>query len=278
MRSAIASVCRPFTRTWQKLRPGLRVLMYHRVADLPEFDQLTVSPRRFEQQMRQLATSSRVVSLADGLRALREGGPREPLVAVTFDDGYLDNLVEAAPVLLRHAIPATVFVTTRFCDQSASHPRFARSGATSRLHLNWEEVAELAAAGIEIGSHTLSHPYLPTLPLDQARREIAHSRADIERNLGRVVRYFCYPSGDLGPRELRLVAEAGYEAAVSVAPGLNRGDFDPMQLRRTEITDRDDARAFALKLDGAFDPLHAVLHARRRRRFARAHQAPMPNP
>lgn len=258
------------TRAAEHARPGLRVLMYHRVARIDGYDQLTVSPERFDAQMRALATSRRVVGLVDGLRALRAGKAEQPMVAVTFDDGYRDNLVHAAPILQRHGVPATVFVTTSFCDQVASHPRYAAPVA-ERLHLDWDEVAELASLpGFEIGSHTDSHPYLPRLGITKARDEIAGSRERIARRLGLGVRVFCYPSGDVSGREAQLARDAGYEFAVTVAPGLNRSGFDPMLIRRTEVTQRDDEEAFALKLDGAFDPLHRLLHARRRQRFGRA--------
>lgn len=270
MRILLANVARPLTNLLETRWPGLRILMYHRVTASRQFDQLVVSPERFEEQMSALARSRRVVALHDGLQALRSGTLQQPLVAVTFDDGYLDNLESAAPILARHAIPATVFVTTRFCEQAAVHPRYAAAAGAHRVHLDWDELRTLAAIpGLEIGSHTVSHPYLQTLSRDAAWEEIAGSRELLERGLGRPVRLFCYPSGDLGERECRLVREAGYEAAVSVAPGCNRRGTDAFQLRRTEVTQRDDPQAFALKLSGAFDPMHKLLHLRRRRRFAR---------
>jgi peptidoglycan/xylan/chitin deacetylase (PgdA/CDA1 family) len=273
MRRILALGLWPYAKVTSAMRPGLRILMYHRVANLPAYDQLTVSPSRFERQMRQLAEGHQVVSLAEGLQALAAGPLRRPLVAVTFDDGYLDNLSEAAPILAYHGIPATVFVTTRFCDQAANHPRYGLSA--QRLHLNWEEVATLAAMpGITIGSHTLSHPYLPTLSDAEAQHEIEDSRREIQARLGLTTDYFCYPSGDLSPRELQLVRQTGYSAAVSVSPGVNHASADRFQLRRTEITDRDDNFDFNLKLTGAFDPLHRLLHARRTRRFAQGHVKP----
>ena len=273
MRSLLARACWPATRVAQGLRPGLRVLMYHRVTCLDAFDQLTVSPARFEAQMRLLASRRRVVGLLDGLRALREGPLLAPMVAVTFDDGYLDNLIEAVPILQRYRIPATIFVTTRFCDQVAVHPRYAAQPGP-RLHLDWAEVSHLAGMpGIEIGSHTHTHPYLPRVSDAQAVDEIAGSRDVIAARLGRPVRALCYPSGDLGAREARLARDAGYAAAVTVAPGVNHADCDPMLVCRTEVTERDDERAFMLKLDGAFDPLHRLLHLRRQRRFTRERDA-----
>lgn len=270
MRKLLATAFLPYATLRNVWRPGLRILMYHRVARLAAYDQLTVSPDRFAQQMQTLAQHD-VVSLEDGLQALQSGALRKQLIAVTFDDGYLDNLTEALPILQRYRIPATIFVTTRFCDQAISHPRYGDQ-ATQRLHLDWDEVSMLARTpGITIGSHTLSHPYLPTISDALAQQEIATSRTEIAARLQRPVAYFCYPSGDLSPRELQLVRHAGYAAAVSVAPGVNHRNADLFQLKRTEITDRDDDSQFRLKIAGAFDPIHQLLHARRTRRFAQSH-------
>lgn len=273
MRRLLATALLPYAKLRNTLSPGLRVLMYHRVAHLAAYDQLTVSPERFAQQMQELSAHN-VVSLEDGLRAIQAGPLRKPLFAVTFDDGYLDNLTEALPILQRYRIPATIFVTTQFCDQALSHPRYG-SEPTERLHLNWDEVSALARSpGITIGSHTRTHPYLPTVSDALAQQEITASRSEIAAHLQQPVEYFCYPSGDLSPRELQLVRQAGYAAAVSVAPGVNRRDADLFQLKRTEITDRDDVSQFRLKIAGAFDPIHRLLHARRTRRFAQKHLKP----
>jgi len=267
LRHGIACACLPFTQSANMLFPGLRILMYHRVAELECFDQLTVTPARFEQQMQRLAQGTQVLSLSESLNRLAVGSRNRPTVAVTFDDGYLDNLHHALPILERYQVPATIFITTDFCDQNHSHPRYAASA--DRLHLNWQEVRQLAAHPlITIGSHTMTHPYLPTLTAELATQEIVDSRQIIEHQLGAGIEFFCYPSGDFGPREVELVAHAGYRAAVSVAPGLNRRGTDRYTLRRTEITDKDDAFEMWLKLHGAFDPAHRLLHLRRQRRFA----------
>lgn len=81
------------------------------------------------------------------------------------------------------------------------------------------EAVRAAAAGslFEIGSHTRTHPYLPTRSLPAQRREIEGSRAELERMTGRPVRYFAYPGGEYDRTALRLVAEAGYEAAFATA-------------------------------------------------------------
>ena len=249
--------------------------MYHRVSPARNYDQLTVTPERFEEQMAYLAGRWRVISLAQAVTELANDNRIEPSVAITFDDGYRDNLTQALPVLRKYQIPATIFVTARFCDQSMRHPRYpAEQG---RLHLDWSEVRELARApGITIGSHTLTHPYLTRLTEPQARAEIFDSRHAIAGQTGVQVEFFCYPSGDVTAIEASLVEAAGYRAAVSVAPGANRHGTPRYLLRRTEITDRDGEYELALKLAGAYDPIHMWLHSRRERKFARARAASSP--
>jgi peptidoglycan/xylan/chitin deacetylase (PgdA/CDA1 family) len=285
LRRSIALLCLPWGCVRNLLSPGLRILMYHRVSASAGPDQLNVHPTRFEAQMAALARGrGRVLALDAALDALDAGQLRRGDVVVTFDDGYLDNLTEALPILQRHGIPATIFVTTGFCDQRLSHPRYpkvAGQGAeqkAERLHLTWPEVRQLAATpGMAIGSHTVSHPYLSRLSELDARHEITHSREQIAQQLGQPVSCFCYPSGDATAREQALVAGAGYRAAVTVAPGVNRAATPRQALRRTEVTDRDTPFDLWLKLHGAYDPVHTLLHWRRVRRFARA-AAQQPSP
>ncbi len=262
----------PLTSAYYARHPSIRILMYHRVASVPAYDQLVVSPGRFEEQMEHLAARFRVIGLPDAVEEIAAGGPARGGVAITFDDGYRDNAEHALPILRKYGLAATIFVAGRFCDQSLRHPRYLSEAG--RLHLDWDEVRELAGEpGITIGSHTMSHPFLSRLPEADARAEIADSRRAIASRTGRDVDFFCYPSGDFTARESAMVKAAGYRAAVSVAPGANRAGAALLSLRRTEITDRDAAAEFSLKLRGAFDPLHAVLHGRRERVFARARAA-----
>jgi len=269
LRRAVSLACLPWGWAASRVRPGLRILMYHRVAPGLEGDQLTVHPDRFEQQMAWLSANCRVRSLSDALADLTAGRTKRGDVVVTFDDGYLDNLTHALPVLLYHKVPATIFVTSAFCDQALSHPRYPASA--QRLHLTWDEVRHLARQpGIAIGSHTVSHPYLSRVPAAEAEAEVSNSRTLIAQQIGADVPHFCYPSGDVTPREAELVARAGYTAAVTVAPGANHRNTPPHLLHRTEMTDADTPFDLALKLSGAYDPVHALLHWRRQRKFAQA--------
>jgi len=126
MRKAIASACRPMTKLWNSVSPGSRVLMYHRVTDLGQYDQLTVRPEVFEQQLRELKENHNVLTLSDSLQHNKSS------VAITFDDGYLDNFQEAAPLLKKYELPALIYLTSDFVEQNLSHPRYK---SAERMHM-----------------------------------------------------------------------------------------------------------------------------------------------
>ena len=98
--------------------------------------------------------------------------------------------------------------------------------------INWRQAREMADAGVEIGSHTLTHPILTGLGDARLREEVAQSRDRIQNALGRKVETFCYPNGDYDPRTQREVARAGYRLAVTTDVGLNDGRNDLLALRR----------------------------------------------
>jgi peptidoglycan/xylan/chitin deacetylase (PgdA/CDA1 family) len=270
LRKLIALLCWPFAALHNLVSPGVRILMFHRVDTLPAYDQLTVSPERFRQQMQWLAAHYRVVPLTQALDEITAGRVSRRTVVITFDDGYYDNCKYALPVLREMGLPATVFVTTQFASGEAQHARYPEAG---RLHMDWNEVRQwLDAPGNEVGAHSRTHPYLSRLTDEHCAQEIAGCMQDFTEKGIPHNGIFCYPSGDVGMREADLARRSGYVAAVTVAPGANRSGIDRYWLRRTEITDQDDGTSFFLKLSGAFDALHGILHWRRRRQFVRTAQ------
>lgn len=276
IRTLLALLCLPWALLSQRLRPGIRILMYHRVHPALGNEQLNVTPARFDAQMRFVARHTKVLPLSEAAQALRAGRIAANAVVLTFDDGYLDNLHHAVPVLQRHGLPCTFFVTSDFAEQRSQHPRYPAS--TERLHLNWPEVQAMAAMpGLSIGSHTVSHPYLQRIDDATVHHELRHSKAQIEQHLGQPVPFLCYPSGDAGERELQAARAAGYEGAVTVAPGINRHGVGPYALRRTEMTNKDGPLDTRLKVWGAYDLMHQVLHWRRTRQFKRL-SASTPHP
>jgi hypothetical protein len=132
--------------------------------------------------------------------------------------------------------------------------------------LTWDEAREMDAAGVRIGSHTVSHPILPHVDDERLQRELRQSRERLEEVLGRSVELFCYPNGDLDARVRGEVERAGYTCAVSTVPGLNDLHDDPLALRRISTT--ADLAHFAQSTSG-FEQLKDKLW-----QFARAPRAP----
>jgi len=269
IRRVLSASCQPLCHFYYQQRyyrhhQGVRILMYHRVDARADDDQLSVAPARFATQMAWLAENHQVISLAQMVAQRATTSDEKPQVVLTFDDGYLDNLLYAVPLLLHYQLPATFFVTTEFCQQTQQHPRYGQTA--QRLHLNWQEVQQLAKHALfDIGSHTCQHPYLTELSNAQAWQEINDSRQILAEKLGQAPAFFCYPSGNMRAREMDWVQKAGYQAAVTVAPGLNTAATPLWALKRTEITDKDEPIDFQRKLSGGFDPIHQLLHWKRTR-------------
>jgi peptidoglycan/xylan/chitin deacetylase (PgdA/CDA1 family) len=244
-------------------RPGLRILYYHRVSQ--DRDSLAVAPDDFRRQMDALAASGqRVVDLyAIDELALE---PDESAVALTFDDGYCDVLLQALPVLRAHGFPCTVFVVPYAIAGTSTFSWYAQGKMPAVA--SWDELrAEEGVGLVHFEPHTLTHPMLTALPLDEAREEIAHSKELVERELGRAARLFCYPGGYYSPREVELVRESGFRAAVTCEYGANHAPFAPFELTRTIVERSDPLWLFRARLTGAAD---AAPPGRRSRRVEHA--------
>lgn len=213
------------------------VLMYHSVGDTADDPyRVTVSPRRLAAQ---LALFARLGIRGCSMRELATPS-RRPRVGLTFDDGYRDFLTDALPLLRRHRFTATVFALG---GRLGGTNGWEASGPVKPL-LTAGEIREVAAAGMEIGSHGLLHRDLPGVTAAELRAETVDSRAVLEDLLGEPVTGFCYPYGACGARETAAVEAAGYRYAVAVgAPPLPRQWAHP----RTYAGERDTAARLAAK-------------------------------
>jgi peptidoglycan/xylan/chitin deacetylase (PgdA/CDA1 family) len=260
--------------------------MYHRVGpEERDLQRLRVRDDRFDAHVATMRRHADVVPLGEVLAP-----SRRPRVAITFDDGYADNLYVAEPILARHGAPATVFVATAVVEAgrgfwqdrlaamvldgepAAEHVEVeiarrplradvrtpeARERAYRAIHhrlrrrppdevesvldavagqlgaraddlavpptLKPDEVRTLAASDVmEVGSHTLRHPFLSSLDEAAQRREILESRPQLESMSGSPVRTFAYPFGvaeAFDDTSVRLAREAGYDLSVTGVPG-----------------------------------------------------------
>src|SRR5437764_1827443 len=237
---------------------SLRVLMYHKVNDIPG-NRMSMPVSLFDEQMAQLRELGYVVVDLDAVLAHYVHGQPLPKgsVLITFDDGYRDNLEKAAPVLQKHGYPAVQFVPIGYVGDPLPLPHeepLAARGVLNRT-VDWEQVHELEHAGFRIESHGISHRPLADLEVDEAAREIALSKFRLEERLGRPVRAFSYVKGSEAhykPVHLSLVRQAGYDVAFTAVSGANSPATDPLQLRRYNI-EPYPPRTFELVLAGACD-------------------------
>lgn len=301
----------------KKLSPAgpearLSILIYHRV--LEEVDPLfpdQIDAARFAAQMGMLSRVFKMLPLSEAVKCLKSGTLPARAACITFDDGYADNAEVALPILRRHGIPATFFISTgylnggimfndrvietvrRLAADVADFPGLGirqvdtlarrravafelismlkyrsigerqeyldrlieRSGITlpGDLMMTTQQVRKLADAGMELGGHTVNHPILSGLDLRSARAEIEGGRAALEEMTGQAVRTFAYPNGipgkDYTTEHARLVAEMGFDAAVSTARGAARRGSDLFQLPRFTPWDIPISR-FSVRLAG----------------------------
>jgi peptidoglycan/xylan/chitin deacetylase (PgdA/CDA1 family) len=227
-------------------KPGrARILTYHSVGERRH--EMNVRLNDFEEQMAWLDGRVPVIPLEAAIDG--EAG-----VAITFDDGFVDNLRHAAPVLQSHGFPATVFMVAGragSCLDGEPDPRLGRL-------MDWEELAELAAMGIEVGGHTLNHPRLARLDARAQRDEIAGCRDLLEQKLQRPVRAFAYPYGsalDYNAESMAAVREAGYAFACSNRYGPVDPDGCRWEARRIWIDATDSLPLFVAKVTGRLDTL-----------------------
>jgi peptidoglycan/xylan/chitin deacetylase (PgdA/CDA1 family) len=220
-------------RAARKSEP-VRILFYHRVADEQPND-WTISTRDFAKQIDWLRTRFDVVSLAEAQERIASGRNGCPTACITFDDGYADNMRFAVPLLLKHEIPFTYFVSTSHVLGGRPFPHDLRAGRPLRPNTP-AQLRQLVEAGVEIGAHTRRHVDLggERTP-EELADEIVGCKWELEHAIGREVRYFAFPYGlhaNLSAAAFRVAFEAGYSGVCSAYGGYNFPGDDPFHLRR----------------------------------------------
>lgn len=204
------------------------VLVYHAVGDVEPADDprmLVTAPRLLEAHVRMLRRRGyRFITAEELLEEARGAEPPPRTAVLTFDDGWLDGLTVVAPLLRRLGVRATFYLCPgRFgCDHESVR------GAAGRL-LDANAARELLDEGMELGSHTMSHPDLRKLDDARLADELAHSKEAVEAVTGRRCRTFAYPFGLFDERVERAVEAAGYELALTWQPGRWRRFATPRQ-------------------------------------------------
>jgi peptidoglycan/xylan/chitin deacetylase (PgdA/CDA1 family) len=216
------------------------ILVYHTIDhadgqnDCPEM----ISPERFEQQLSWLARNRQVIPLVDTLRPGRSGA-----VAITFDDGYRDNLTIALPLLEKYRLPMTLFVVAGFVGREN--------------YLSPDELCQMAKHPlVTIGSHGLWHRHFTKLSLKDARFELIESQRRLRNMIDAPVDLLAWPYGECNPELESLSAECGYRASWSVWKG-NNGAHSRW---RVPLGNRDHMLRFVAKAAGVYALTEAKWH------------------
>jgi peptidoglycan/xylan/chitin deacetylase (PgdA/CDA1 family) len=318
----------------RQIKPAGLILLYHRIADVsPDPFHLCVSPDHFAEQLAVLKRHFHPMPLQQFVQAMQQGRLPKRAVALTFDDGYADNLYAAKPLLERYQIPATAFITTdhltrpreawwdelekillqpgclpdslhltiqdqtyewdlgnateyskadserdrtwNWYNPAAEDPTTRQSLYRSLyelLHplperdrqpildqlLAWSSLEEtprstyrfltpsevpLLAEGnlIEIGSHTVTHPFLATLSVEAQHQEIEASKQKLEALISQPIRGFAYPHGNYSPETVEIVRQLGFDYAVTTQPCYVRSRTDTLQIPRIVVPNWDGA-------------------------------------
>ena len=226
-------------------RHGVRILAYHGVEPI-QSSPLSVSVDNFEAQIAYLARHNDIIDF-DTFAKWRRGEytSSKPMVVLTFDDGFRNNLTFAAPILRKYEAPATFFVIGSKFD-----------GADER-YMSVPEMSDLVTSGLfRIGSHSMNHLSMAQIPDDAKAREIGGSKPLIEDALGIEVDLFCYPYGtfnDFDQASVDVLKTHGYAVACTSINGINFKGTDPLRLRRTKVEWSDDAKDFRRLLNGGLD-------------------------
>jgi peptidoglycan/xylan/chitin deacetylase (PgdA/CDA1 family) len=214
---------------------GVPILCYHSIDNSGSI--LSTSEVLFQRQMNYLKMRGyRTMPLQKLCRALIERGPLpSKTVVLTFDDGFRNACTVVLPTLKRLGFTATVFVVTRYVGNRIS---WIRTEDVPELELaSWDEIKEMSEAGLDIQSHSATHPNLCHLTLERVREEIQASKEEIEQRLGKAVTLFAYPYGEFTPGIEQVVEELGFVGAVTLVVGRTRTGDTPLSLKRMNVTD-----------------------------------------
>jgi len=204
------------------------VIMYHNIDERSAVSRLSVSSESFGRQMNFLKSHRyNVVKLEDLAGMLKKNKLPSRTIAVTFDDGYENNYTNAYPVLKKLGLQATIFIIPAMVGTDG--------------YLTWSQIAEMSESGfIEIGSHAMAHPWLPTQPKENLDPEIRGSKLAIESRLNKEVNAFSYPLGGFNKDVREKVIEAGYKIAVATNPGKKYPKHDLFAMKRLRISSTSD--------------------------------------
>lgn len=228
----------------------IAILTYHQIAEAPArgapMRSLYVAPAAFARQMKMLKLLGYQGLGMSDLMPYLEGKRVGKVVGITFDDGYLNNLTDALPVLQRLGFSSTCYCVSRRIGQTNEWDRDLGVAPTSLM--DDRQLRRWVACGQEIGAHTRHHVHLENCDAVAAELEIVGSKAELEAVTGQAVRHFCYPYGEFNASHAALARKAGYASATATHRGRYDARSDIFALPRVPVVRTTTLAALCLKV------------------------------
>ena len=204
----------------------------------------------FKKQMSYLAKNCHVIKPSEIIMA-SEGGA-QAVVAITFDDAFVNILNNAIPILKEYSLPAAVFVPADRLGQLPDWEIPEAHADKKELIMDSQQIKQLDKDGFEIFSHTLSHPKLIGLKDDTLLAELKNSKQFLEKVVGHEVIGISYPYGIYDNRVCRTVEKCGYKLGFTIKPCMLDSNTDAFMIGRFSVSPRDSLAKFKLKVSGAY--------------------------
>lgn len=241
-----------------KKKYEIPVIMYHRIIkenDVKGVHGIYVLEDVFDKQMKYLKDNGyQTITFED----IKNGEWRNRFnkgnkwIMLTFDDGYKDNYEVAFPILKKYGFKSTIYLLgeVKYNKWDVDNPK---NPEEKFILMDDKEILEMQEYGIEFGGHTLTHPMLAKLDLEDARREIIESRKILNKKLGKEMNCFAYPYGNLNEEVKKIVKEVGYKFAVATDSGDISYSKDLFQIRRIAIFPKNNMFNFKRKVSGKYN-------------------------
>jgi peptidoglycan/xylan/chitin deacetylase (PgdA/CDA1 family) len=218
-------------------REPIAILTYHQIAEAPPrgapYRSLYVSPAAFSRQMAFLsALGYRGLSMSE-LMPYLTGMKTGKVVGITFDDGYLNNLTNALPVLQKQKFTATCYAVSQLLGKTNEWDREVGIAQTPLMTAG--QLRDWVAAGQELGAHTRHHVHLNQCDADVGRQELALCKTELEAETDALVNHFCYPYGEFSRDHVAMMEQVGYQSATTTRRGRCGAGENLAQLPRISI-------------------------------------------
>ena len=228
---------------------NIPILMYHSIESMPKatiMRSLHVPPRRFKFQMWLLKFLGYKALSLKKLQPYIDGQKHGKVVGITFDDGYQNNLINAAPILLKYNFSATCYIVSE--KVGLSNTWDLNQGITQRPLMTKDEINQWLGFGMDIGGHTKTHVDLTKISLENARKEINDCKLNLEENFKTQITDFCYPFGKFNELISNLVKESGYLSATTMLRGRVNSNSNHYKLPRIPVNHRTLPHLFLAKI------------------------------